>query len=68
MQKLFFTLATTIIIVGFSSKVIGGSPTPRQDNRYAPARLDVPNILSGYHVLAVLTEDNFICMDQEKHP
>lgn len=57
MRKLYFTLAVAIFTVGFSSKTINQSV-----NSYDPIRFGVPKTIGGYRVLAVLTEENFVCM------
>jgi hypothetical protein len=62
MRKLYFTLAVAIFTVGFSNKAISESTIPPQEDRYDPIRLGIPEAIGGYPVLAVLTEDNFVCM------
>jgi hypothetical protein len=37
-------------------------PALPQEDRYAPSQFDIPETLSGYPVLAVLTEHNSACM------
>jgi hypothetical protein len=64
MRKLYVALAVAIFTftVGFSSKAISETTTAPQEDRYDPIRLGMPETIGGYPVLAVLTEDNFVCM------
>ena len=62
MRKRYLALAIAIFIVGLSSIAMSEEATLSQENRYAPSRLGMPDAISGYSVLAVLTEDNYVCM------
>src|SRR2546422_507332 len=62
MRKRYFALAVAILILGLSSIAVSEEAIPLREDRYAPRRLGMPDAISGYSVLAVLTEDNFECM------
>jgi hypothetical protein len=58
-RHLPLVLATLIIL---TSAIAGGRAAAHDRDRYAPSRFGIPDTIGGYTVLAVLTEDNFVCM------
>ena len=62
MRKLHVALAIAIVIVGFGSIAMSEEAVLPREDRYAPKQWGLPDMIGGYPVLAVVTEDDTGCL------
>jgi|GEM_PF-3822997 len=57
--QIFYPILVLTLLT--ASSIVVSQADPYQDDRYAPRLFGIPDTISGYAVLAVLTEQNYIC-------